>query len=126
MTTQAENHLILIDAARAMHERHRQLLAASRESIAVEYEDLNDSLGQTLECVTAFEFPRSAKENGATVVCLLPARVDTRWWHDYCAKGEVFFVRGPLKFGGSENSAPFPNAVVVFRPSVHDALAEAV
>lgn len=43
MTTQAENHLILIDAARAMHERHRQLLAASRESIAVEYEDLNDS-----------------------------------------------------------------------------------
>lgn len=56
MTTQAENHLILIDAARAMHERHRQLLAASRESIAVEYEDLNDSLGQTLECVTLFEF----------------------------------------------------------------------
>jgi phage N-6-adenine-methyltransferase len=65
---------------------------------------------------------RSAKENGATVVCLLPARVDTRWWHDYCANGEVFFVRGRLKFGGAENSAPFPNAVVVFRPTVHDAL----
>ena len=43
----------------------------------------------------------SAKENGATVVCLLPARVDTRWWHDYCVKGEVFFVRGRLKFGGA-------------------------
>lgn len=69
---------------------------------------------------------RSAKENGATVVCLLPARVDTRWWHDYCAKGEVFFLKGRLKFGSSENSAPFPNAVVVFRPTVHDALAEAV
>lgn len=68
---------------------------------------------------------RSAKENGATVVCLLPARVDTRWWHDYCAKGEVFFVRGRLKFGGAENSAPFPSAVVVFRPNVHDALADA-
>ena len=68
----------------------------------------------------------SAKENGATVVCLLPARVDTRWWHDYCVKGEVFFVRGRLKFGGSENSAPFPSAVVVFRPNVHDALAEDV
>lgn len=65
---------------------------------------------------------RSAKENGATVVCLLPARVDTRWWHDYCANGEVFFVRGRLKFGGAENSAPFPSAVVVFRPTVHDAL----
>lgn len=65
---------------------------------------------------------KSAKENGATVVCLLPARVDTRWWHDYCAKGEVFFVRGRLKFGDAANSAPFPCAVVVFRPSARDAL----
>lgn len=64
---------------------------------------------------------RSAKENGATVVCLVPARVDTKWWHDFCANGEVFFVRGRLKFGGSANSAPFPCAVVVFRPIVEDA-----
>ena len=33
----------------------------------------------------------SAKLNGATVVCLIPARVDTKWWHDYCSQGEVFF-----------------------------------
>ena len=52
----AENHLILIDAARAMHERHRRLIVASCGAIAVEYESYNDSLGQTLECVTAFEF----------------------------------------------------------------------
>lgn len=62
----------------------------------------------------------SAKQNGATVVCLLPARVDTRWWHDYCTKGEVYFVKGRLKFGDAKNSAPFPCAVVVFRPSVLD------
>lgn len=49
-----------------------------------------------------------------TVVCLLPARTDTAWWHDYCMKGEITFVRGRLKFGGSPNSAPFPSAVVVF------------
>lgn len=67
---------------------------------------------------------RSAKENGATVVCLVPARVDTRWWHDYCAKGEVHFIKGRLKFGDSKNSAPFPSAVVVFRPTVNDALSE--
>lgn len=67
----------------------------------------------------------SAKANGATVVCLLPARVDTRWWHDYCAKGEVHFVRGRLKFGNAVNSAPFPCAVVVFRPQAIDALREA-
>lgn len=64
---------------------------------------------------------KSAKENGATVVCLLPARVDTRWWHDYCVKGEIHFVKGRLKFGNAENSAPFPSAVVVFRPQVIDA-----
>lgn len=67
----------------------------------------------------------SAKENGATVVCLVPARVDTRWWHDYCAKGEITFLKGRLKFGDSKNSAPFPSAIVVFRPTVNDALAEA-
>ena len=68
----------------------------------------------------------SAKRNGATVVCLLPARVDTRWWHDYCAKGEVHFVKGRLKFGDCKDCAPFPSAVVVFRPAVSDALSEGV
>ncbi len=52
---------------------------------------------------------------GTTVVCLVPARMDTAWWHDYAAKGEVRFVRGRLKFGGVANSAPFPSAAVVFR-----------
>jgi phage N-6-adenine-methyltransferase len=53
---------------------------------------------------------------GATVVCLVPARTDTKWWHDYAMRGEIEFIKGRLKFGGSENSAPFPSAVVVFRP----------
>lgn len=55
---------------------------------------------------------------GATVVCLLPARTDTSWWHDYCINGgaEIRFLRGRLKFGDSINSAPFPSAVVIFRP----------
>lgn len=55
---------------------------------------------------------------GATVVCLLPARTDTGWWHDYCMKGEIRFVRGRLKFGNASENAPFPSAVVVFRPGV--------
>lgn len=52
--------------------------------------------------------------NGATVVCLVPARTDTKWWHEYCMKGEIRLVKGRLKFGDSKNSAPFPSAVVVF------------
>lgn len=52
---------------------------------------------------------------GATVVCLVPARTDTRWWHDYAIKGEIRFIKGRLKFGDSKNSAPFPSALVIFR-----------
>lgn len=51
---------------------------------------------------------------GSTVVCLLPSRTDTRWWHDYCMKGEIRLIKGRLKFGDSTNSAPFPSAVVIF------------
>jgi hypothetical protein len=52
---------------------------------------------------------------GATVVCLVPSRTDTKWWHEYAMKGEIEFIKGRLKFGGSKNSAPFPSAVVVFK-----------
>ena len=55
--------------------------------------------------------------HGATVVCLVPARTDTAWWHDYAMKGNIEFIRGRLKFGSSKNSAPFPSAVVVFQRS---------
>jgi phage N-6-adenine-methyltransferase len=57
-----------------------------------------------------------SSQAGALVVCLVPARTDTSWWHDYAAKGEIRFVRGRLKFGGSMNSAPFPSALVILRP----------
>lgn len=59
---------------------------------------------------------KKASESNTTVVCLLPARTDTRWFHDYIfGKAEIRFVRGRLKFGNSKNSAPFPSMVVVFR-----------
>lgn len=58
----------------------------------------------------------SAAQGLAIVVCLVPARVDTRWWWNYARHGEVRFLPGRLKFGGAQNGAPFPSAVVVFRP----------
>lgn len=57
---------------------------------------------------------RAAQHKGTLVVCLLPARTDTSWWWDYCRHGQIRFLRGRLKFGGAEHSAPFPSAVVVF------------
>jgi phage N-6-adenine-methyltransferase len=58
--------------------------------------------------------------NGATVVCLPPARTDTKWWHDYAMKGEIYLIKGRLKFGGAKNGAPFPSAVVVFKPDSNE------
>jgi phage N-6-adenine-methyltransferase len=55
-------------------------------------------------------------QQGATVVCLVPARTDTRWWHDYAMRGEIRFIKGRLRFGEAKTNAPFPNAVVIFRP----------
>lgn len=52
--------------------------------------------------------------DGALVVCLLPARTDTRWWQDYARRGHVRFLRGRLKFGQARHAAPFPSAVVTF------------
>jgi phage N-6-adenine-methyltransferase len=51
---------------------------------------------------------------GATVVCLLPARTDTKWFHNYCINAKVEFIKGRIKFGNAENPAPFPSMVVVF------------
>jgi len=59
-----------------------------------------------------------SSENGATVVCLLPARTDTRWFHDYCTRGEITFIKGRLKFGGHKNAAPFPSMIVVFKGNI--------
>lgn len=57
-----------------------------------------------------------SSQAGALVVCLVPARTDTHWWHEWAMKGEIRYVRGRLKFGGHINSAPFPSALVIMRP----------
>jgi len=56
----------------------------------------------------------SSITEGTTVVMLLPSRTDTAWWHDLCSQGEIRFIRGRLSFNG--NKAPFPSAIVIFRP----------
>lgn len=59
---------------------------------------------------------KKASESKATVVCLLPARTDTRWFHEYIYNNaEIRFIKGRLRFGNSNNSAPFPSMVVIFR-----------
>lgn len=62
------------------------------------------------------EWVKKAEESNATVVMLLPARTDTKWFHKYIyKKAEIRFIKGRLKFGNSKNSAPFPSMIVIFR-----------
>ncbi|EPZ47611.1 DNA N-6-adenine-methyltransferase [Alicyclobacillus acidoterrestris] len=65
----------------------------------------------------------SARDNGTTVVLLLPARLDVKWWNKYCVYApEIRFVEGRIRFEqeGKYNSATFPSAIVIFRGGVSD------
>ena len=54
---------------------------------------------------------------GALVVCLVPARTDTKWFHEYALRAsEIRFIQGRIRFGEGKGRATFPSIVVVFRP----------
>jgi phage N-6-adenine-methyltransferase len=54
---------------------------------------------------------------GALCVFLIPARTDTKAWHNHAVHAhEIRFLKGRLKFGNATNSAPFPSAIAIFRP----------
>ncbi len=63
------------------------------------------------------DWVKKCATGGATLtVALLPARTDTRWFHEYIyGKAEIRFIKGRLKFGGHTNSAPFPSMVVIWK-----------
>ena len=54
-------------------------------------------------------------DQGATVVMLLPAKTDTKWIHKYVfGRAQVMFLKGRLKFGNIDNSAPFPSMLAIW------------
>lgn len=58
-------------------------------------------------------------QKGTTIVCLVHARTDTKWFWDWVHnKAEIRFVKGRLRFEGSKYSSPFPSIVVVYRGGV--------
>jgi len=59
---------------------------------------------------------KASEATGGVVVMLIPARTDTKYFHEYIYnKTEIRFIKGRLKFGDSKNSAPFPSMLVIFR-----------
>jgi site-specific DNA-methyltransferase (adenine-specific) len=59
---------------------------------------------------------KASETESAVVVCLIPSRTDTKYWHNYIFSKahKIMFIKGRLKFSGHKNSAPFPSAIVVF------------
>lgn len=56
------------------------------------------------------------KGNADLLVYLVPARTDTKWFHEKVyGKAELRFIKGRLKFGDQNNSAPFPSMLVIFK-----------
>lgn len=56
------------------------------------------------------------EQGNSTIVLLIPARTDTKAFHDYIYNiAEIRFLRGRLKFGNAKNSAPFPSMIVIYR-----------
>lgn len=57
-----------------------------------------------------------SRKPDTTVVMLIPARTDTRYFHEfiYHRAKEIRFIKGRLKFGSAKNAAPFPSMIVIF------------
>lgn len=78
--------------------------------------------GQVVFCNPPYgrELPKWVKKcydesRHADVVMLIPARTDTRWFHDYIyGKAEIRFIKGRLKFNDGKSSAPFPSMIVIY------------
>lgn len=87
---------------------------------------LNPPYGRLISRFVPYAYDQTRRAKRLTVVMLIPARVDTKWWHEACAHGEVRFLKGRVGFinptlpsyreeGGFKVSpAPFPSAVVAF------------
>ncbi len=59
---------------------------------------------------------REGCKDNTVVVLLIPARTDTTYFHDFILnRAEIRFIKGRLKFGSGEKSAPFPSMLVIFR-----------
>ena len=78
---------------------------------------MNPPYGREIEKFVKKAYQESLR--GSTVVCLIPSRAETKWFHDYCLKGEVRFIKGRIHFtheNGHTGRPRFGNIVVIFRP----------
>ena len=97
------------------------------------FTEKEDGLKKSWDCERIFMNPPYGREIGKWVekcyinsrndanhvkLALLPARTDTKWFHDYIyGKAKIYFIRGRLKFNDGKGSAPFPSMIAVWNSS---------
>lgn len=87
-----------------------------RDALSIEWDIskpiwLNPPYGKTIK--SWVRKADSTAKAGGIIVCLIPSRTDTSWWHEYCIHYEIRFIRGRLQFGNKNGDAPFASALVV-------------
>lgn len=82
---------------------------------------MNPPYGREIKKWIKKAYEESLKKD-TLVVCLIPSRTDTLYWHEYIFPfaSDIRFIKGRLKFGDSKNSAPFPSAVIVFGGEINE------
>lgn len=112
----AEFHFTLDPCANAVNAKCKNFFQIADNGLEKDWSSetvfMNPPYGREIGKWVEKAFTESQK--GATVVCLIPARTDTKYWHEFVMKGEIRFIKGRLKFNGSKSNAPFPSAVVIF------------
>ena len=79
---------------------------------------MNPPYGREISKWVKKAYEEASGENNNITVALLPARTDTKWFHNYIYDREfvqIRFLKGRLKFSNSKNSAPFPSMIVIFK-----------
>lgn len=81
---------------------------------------VNPPYGGQLKTWIAKAAQEARTNHAPTILALIPARTDTRAWHEHVAnQAHIFLLKGRLSFGAGDMPAPFPSALVLWSQSAH-------
>jgi len=115
-----EFHFTIDLAATAENTKHGRYYSPEVDSLSMDWNHkigfCNPPYGRELKA----RVKKGAEIITGTIVMLLPARTDTRWFHDYIYEThqyntEIRFLKGRLKFDDGEVGAVFPSMIVIFK-----------
>lgn len=114
-----EFHFTLDPCANEQNAKCKKFYTIEQDGLAQSWQGeivfCNPPYGRELSKWVEKAYKESRKPN-TIVVMLIPARTDTKYFHQYIyKKSEIRFIKGRLKFGNSTNGAPFPSMVVVMK-----------